>query len=182
MLPRPGQIAAALAAVLIGCGSEAPEAEVKTVVVPARARSVETPPALADPLAGSAAIDLTRPRAIARIWDEVLERREQIGALLETEHLLVINEICARLDLLLKELAVAGRDFERERGIEFHRALVFGGDYIAVVDSVARAQIPGRLPLALWEMDGALVAIEELLPEARRGDSGYPRPSERPPV
>ncbi len=160
-----------LLSVASGCGGSAdPSSELGA--------AADTLPALED----AAPIDFSQPRPIAVIWKEVIGRRAEIDRLFAEEKILEIADVAERILLMTQELRGVGRDFDHVHQVRLLRLLNATMFVIGAVQEVARVQIPGALPLVLWEMDGALVDLEEVLPATLRDGQSYPRPSAKPPV
>jgi hypothetical protein len=177
----------------LACGSESGQAPPPAALVPAvakpesqkveriEARTVESAPEEEFQIEGPE-IFIAEPREISAIWAEVIHRREQMGQLFERERIKEIATVAQRLILVSQELGMAGGDFEQSQRIEFLRAGNTARIYLGNVYDIALVQIPGAVPLRLWEMDRSFVALEELIPEGMRGGLSYPKPSEKPPV
>jgi hypothetical protein len=185
-------VVAWLAILLLACGSESKQPALSTPSVPeASEPKTEKKPRVTDGTASSPAeefqvegpeINFNQPREISVIWKEMIGLRGQIVELFEQEKIKEIGTVVQRMLLLNRELLSAGRDFERNRQIELGRAVNIVEMRLNHVFDVAEIQIPGLLPIRLWEADMALISVEELVPEQLLEGSRYPRPPERPPV
>ncbi|MFQ5515623.1 MAG: hypothetical protein ACE5FG_14500 [Myxococcota bacterium] len=123
------------------------------------------------------------PRPFPEIWAEMVRRRAEIDRLFEQERLLEIVDVTTRMIALLSEIQQRSRELDELRQVQVYRLMNGTKFVVAFAQEAAQAQIPGALRFRLWEMDNALVDVEEDL-AAELGDAPprYPRPASRPPV
>ena len=168
---------------LAGCGGEEPPAEIPSGKVLARATPTSAPPTDEDFRVGGPRISMSNPREISVIWDEMVERRNELGALLEESRLLALSKVAQRMVWLNDEiLAAASSKLDKGASLELVRAGNFTREAIVLIQDTARSGMPGFLPFRLWEMDRGLLVIEGDLPDELLGEARYPEPAPKPPV